>query len=350
MSKRLSRATDAPESGRLAGLVRSWVDFWLTAADPVGLRALRLLAGVLILTWLLAFAGQHQALFGLGGWFDAQAYREASRLPDGPPMPLGWSVLYLCGSNANLLNATYWISLGVVSLFTLGLWPRLTAVLTWVVVVSYSANPTLSHYGADDLLVVLAFYLMVGHLLQGQWSGRPSLVGRLLGGRRNGSTPSHGANLAVRLLQVHFAVVVFVSGLHKLQFADWWSGAAFWYPLNQPLELTAEKLRAQAAGATTLLFFLSLAQYVTLAWQIGFPLFAWRRGWRIVLLGGALLGWAGSVFLFRQPVFGPVLVVACLSYLSSAEWRRITEALTGAARKILARRPAPTPAVEAARV
>ena len=348
MSK-ASRSGEAPQTGRLGRLVHSWVDFWFAPVDAVGLRALRVLSGLLILAWLLTFAGHYQALFGLGGWFDATAYREASRLPDGPPMPLSWSVLYLCGSNATLLSAVYWLSLGGVALFTAGLWPRLTAVLTWVVVVSFSANPALNHYGADDLLVVLAFYLMVGHLLQGQWSSRPSLAGRLLGARRS-ATPSYAANLAVRLIQVHFAVVVVVSGLHKLQFADWWSGAAFWYPLNPPLELSAEKLRAQAAGATTLLFFLSLAQYATLAWQIGFPLFAWRQRWRPILVGGALLGWAGSVFLFGQPVFGPALVVGCLAYLSADEWQRLGNALGRVRRLALARRPVPARAAEPARV
>jgi hypothetical protein len=345
-----SRAADAAPAGRLARLVRPWVDFWFTPVDAVGLRGLRILSGLLILTWLLTFAGHYQALFGLGGWFDATAYREASRLPDGAPMPLSWSVLYLCGTNATLLTIAYWMSLGVVALFSAGIWPRLTAVLTWVVAVSFSANPALNHYGADDLLVVLAFYLMVGHLLQGQWSARLSLAGRLLGSRRPAPVPSHAANLAVRLLQVHFAVAVVISGLHKLQFADWWSGAAFWYPLNPPLDLTAEKLRAQSGSATSLLFFLSLAQYATLAWQIGFPLFAWRQRWRPVLLGGALLGWAGSVFLFAQPVFGPVLVVACLSYLSPAEWQRLGSALRKGARALLSRRPAAARPAEAVRV
>src|SRR5262249_20889458 len=82
----------APETG----LVGAWVNFWFAAVDPVGLHALRALAGLLFLFWLLPFAGDHQALFGLGGWFDATAYREASRLGDLPPHMFGWSVLYWC--------------------------------------------------------------------------------------------------------------------------------------------------------------------------------------------------------------------------------------------------------------
>jgi hypothetical protein len=240
------------------------------------------------------------------------------------------------------------VSLGVLALFTLGVWTRVTGVLTWVVVASFIINPAIS-YDADYLLIILAFYLMIGYLLLGQWSGKLSLLGRLLGsrdslllglGRRSnrpgdvrGNRPeSYAANLVLRLLQVHFAVVICVSGLHKLQFGDWWSGVAFWYPLHPPLEATAEKLLAESAHATSYLFMMSLAEYIALAWQIGFPLFAWRPRWRPVLLAGAVVGWAGSAFLFQQPLFGPVFFIACLTYVAPAEWLRMGAWLTRLAR------------------
>jgi hypothetical protein len=312
----------------------SWTNFWFAPVDPVGLNTLRVLAGLLFLAWLLPFAGHEDAFFGTQGWFDLQAYREAGHLApqDAAPVPLGWSALYLCGGNALLLKAAYWGSLGVLLLFTLGLWTRLTSVLTWVIVVSFAANPALS-YDADALLGILAFYLMVGCLLQGQWSGTGSLRERLLGpaeawvfARRpeGGLRPSHAANLAVRLLQVHFAIVIIVSGLHKLQFADWWAGVAFWYPLHRPFETTPDQVRALVPYRQAYLEVLSLAQYVVLAWQLAFPLFAWRQRWRPLLLGGGLLGWLGTSLLWRLPLFGPVLFLGCLSYLTPAEWLAVT--------------------------
>jgi hypothetical protein len=335
-------ASRPDRAGSSVGLLRSWVSFWFTPADPIALNGLRLLAGLLFLSWLLTLAGHREALFGLEGWFDHQAYREAASLPQGTPAPVGWSVLYLCGTSRALLNAAYWLAVAVLVLFTLGLWTRLTAVLTWVAVVSFAANPALS-YGADQLLGIVAFYLMVGHVLQGPWCRGQSLSTRLLGPAstrllsgalsEGPARCSYAANLAVRLLQVHFAIVVWASGLHKLQFGDWWAGLAFWYPLHPPLETTAALARAHAANATVYLFLLSLAQYALLAWQVGFPLFAWRRSGRALLLGGALVGWAGSVFLYRQPLYGPVLVIGCLSYLSPDEWRRLLDRCRGVFRR-----------------
>src|SRR5206468_11106936 len=78
---------------------RSWVHFWFTPVDPIGLHAVRLLAGLLFLAWLLPLAGHLDSLFGLQGWFDQQAYVDTARLPDGPPKPLGWSILYLSGTS-----------------------------------------------------------------------------------------------------------------------------------------------------------------------------------------------------------------------------------------------------------
>lgn len=319
--------------------MHSWICFWFLPVDPVGLHVVRLLAGVLFLAWLLPFAGHLDSLFGLQGWFDLQAYSEAARLPDGPPKPISWSVLYLAGSNPKLLAGIYWASIAVVALFTVGLWTRLTAVLTWIIVASFTANPILD-YDADALLSILAFYLMIGYLLLGQRASGPSLVARLLGTRATallgrptdaaapGPQPSVAANLALRLLQVHVAIVLLTSGLHKLQYGDWWAGVALWYPLYPPFEATLAQARAHASHHQLYLGLLSVTAYLTLAWQIGFPLFAWRPGWRPVLVGGALLGWAGTAFVYRLPLLGPAILIGCLSYVTAAEWRRLFAGLT----------------------
>ena len=88
-------AKQAPkvEDPAAEGLVRSWVRFWFTPVDPVGLHGLRILAGLLFLAWLLPLAGQRDSLFGLAGWFDQQAYADAARLEGGPPKPISWSLL-----------------------------------------------------------------------------------------------------------------------------------------------------------------------------------------------------------------------------------------------------------------
>lgn len=323
---------------RATGLVQAWVRFWFTPADPVGLHAVRLLTGLLFIAWLLPFAGHQDALFGLKGWFDLGAYKEASHLPDGPPQPFSWSVLYLCGSDPTLLAIAYWAAIGIFALFSLGIWTRLTAVLSWVMVVSFTANPA-SPYDGDALLAILAFYLMIGYLLLDQRTLKQSLWARLLGpgetfllGRARGRdslypATSLGANIALRLLQVHFAIVMVTSGLTKLQFGDWWTGAALWYPLYPPFRATLAQVQAQTPHAKLYMTALSLAAYAILAWQIVFPMFAWKPRWRPVLLGGVVLGWLGTAFIYELPLFGPAICIGCLSYLTATEWHAIIRLL-----------------------
>ena len=76
-----------------------------------------------------------------------------------------------------------------------------------------------------------------------------------------------------------------------------------------------------------LLTVLSLAAYAVLAWQIAFPVFAWKPRWRKLLLGGACVGCLGIAWLYELPVFGAVLFVGCLSYLTPCEWHRIGDRL-----------------------
>jgi hypothetical protein len=314
---------------------------------------LRVLSGLLFLFWLLPLCSERIGLFSLDGWFDRQAYLEASRMPGGSPVPLGWSVLYAASTNHAVFDAIWWSGMAVLVLFTLGIATRLTAVLTWVFIVSCLASPAVS-FDADFLLGILALYLMVAYLLLGQWSRPLTLLERLLGPRGTSlyaawrstveEPASYAANLAIRLIQVHFVLVILTTGFHKLQFGDWWSGVAYWYALHPALQMDEAKVQLERRSAQLTLFVLSLAAYLALAWQITFPLFAFRPRWRVVLLGGAAIGWLGAIFIFKQPILGPVLMLVCMSYLRPEEWRWLKDRLAGAARFVWASRRTAAPA------
>jgi hypothetical protein len=301
-----------------------WTSFWFSAVDPIALHRIRFLSGLLFLSWLLPLVGYQTGLFSLNGWLDDLGYREAAALPGGAASRIGWSLVYLFGNNTIAFNVFWWVAIGVLVLFTLGVATRVTSVLTWFIVASLLATP--ARFDADFLLAMLALYLMIGYVFQGAWSalgGEPEMFRAGFFWRKaNADTPSYAANLAIRLIQVHFAIVMVTSGLNKLQFGDWWSGMGLWYRLHPPYDLDADKLRALAENKWLSWFVHSLIQYPLLAWQIAFPVFAWRGGpWRVVLLGGGVLSWVGCAFIYGVPLFGPIYLIGCLSYLTPAEWR-----------------------------
>jgi hypothetical protein len=337
----------SPESA--GGLLQAWTRFWFGPTNPVGLHVVRLLLGVLLLAWLLPFAGDVSAFFGLGGWFDSQAYTEAARLQGGPPKGISWSLLYLFGANPGLLRTAYWLSLGILVLFSLGIATRWTALLTWLIVASFTANPLFDDE-ADPFLLMLALYLAAGYLLLGLRNKSLSWPERLLGRwdtflwgvalrRRDEQVPdSIAANVALRLVQVHLAIILVTSGLHKLQVGDWWAGIALWFPLYPPLETTVEQVRKLAPEAVSYLAWLNFLAYTTLAWQLLFPTFAWRTGLaRIVLLGGALAGAIGAAYFYQAPILGGALLVGCLAFLTGPEWISAGRALRRLFRAVASR-------------
>jgi len=314
------------------GFWAAWTRFWFRPSSLLPLHALRVGFGLVALLWLLPLAGHVEAIFGLTGWFDAQAITEATGVPDSLIDRYSWSPIYFFGADATTLHAAFWGGVGVIVLFTLGLFTRITAVLSWLVVVSFTSNPLIES-DADVFLRLLSFYLMVGYLLAGLLDPRRSLVSKLLAPfdhwllakhPAGQATPSSAATLAVRLIQVHFALAVVVMALHKLQFAEWWGGISFWYPLHRPSAIDVDALKQQAQSRMSYLSLLSLAAYAVLAWQLAFPFFAWKRGWpRLILLGGAVIGCLGAIAIYRQPLYGPVFFVLCLAYLTAQEWQRL---------------------------
>jgi hypothetical protein len=288
---------------------------------------------MVLLWWLAPLAVDIPGVFGLAGWFDVTALREAHRLPAGQlPKPISWSLFYLCGSNTTLLVTAFWISVVVLVLFTAGIATRITAPLTWILVGSVVASPGFDDE-VDPLLQMLTFYLAIGYLLLGlrewklTWAERflgphdALLVGRLFRRPEGAQAGSIGANLALRLLQVHIAIMLVSTGVAKLQIPEWWSGVIHWHNLYPALDTTTARAREHVRDATSFLALLNIAAYATLAWQICFPFFAWRGGWwRMLLLGGAIVGWMALLMLYKMPFIGPVFALCCLAFVSAREW------------------------------
>jgi hypothetical protein len=208
------------------------------------------------------------------------------------------------------------------------------SVLTWVLIVSFVsflAGP--AGRSEDDLFQMLAFYLMIGYLLLGQFSWDMTLAERFLGITEipfltktpEGKRRSYAANLAVRLFQVNFAIVMLATCFHKMGIGDWWSGVAFWYPLHPPFETKPADIHNAARHMGSLLFFYSLTQYMFVAWQLTFPLWAWKQTgfFRALLVGGGILGFVGAVWMYQMPATGAFYLVGCLAFVTAEEWQRI---------------------------
>jgi hypothetical protein len=276
----------------------------------------------------------YQDLLGANGWFDTIAYEVADRLPrldDEAEIPLTWGRRLIL-QGPTLLGLQYTLALIAALFMALGVATRWTAPLTWLAVVIFSSNP-LTYYGGDALLLVLTLYLAGAYSLLG-FDGSRGWRERIFGDatapvwrwRRRmadaSTRPSTIANIALRLIQVHFAIIVFAAALHKFQEPEWWAGDALWYSIYTPFETDVKSLLSQAGSRNGELVLLSLAAYATLGWQLAYPILP-ASGWgRVALLVGSLIGWIWCSFMARQPLFGPSLFIAALAALEPGFWPR----------------------------
>lgn len=348
-ARRLDPALGSP--ARL-GMVEAWSRFWFTPQDPIGLHGLRLLAGLFFFAWLFSFLGHEAACFGPQGWLDDVGFKRLQALSEEERGPIAsWSPLFLVRTSMQF-EILYVLSLVVVGLFTLGVWTRLSAIGTWLVVIGFTSNPLYVYFGGDSLLIVLATYLMVGYVLFGPARVSPRSVllgdpGHWLSPLRGGvSSPAPGsitANVMLRLLQIHTAIIIATNGLHKLQIDVWWSGLALWFPLHRPFETTLQEvLDGQQWGNATLIM-LALGAYLVLAWEVAFPFLVWQARWRGVMIAGAVVAWLGNRFLYQIPLFGPAVFLGCLAFVSPREWRRVVAWASSLARRWAMDRAKPQP-------
>ena len=213
-----------------------WNRFVFTPADPTPLGLVRVLVGALLFWSLLVYGMDLHGYLGRLGWANLEVVQQfrAERAPS------SWSFWFYVPDA--LLRPVWVACLVVLALFTVGLFSRVTAVLSWLIAVSTAIRSPISVYGFDDIVLTWALYLAVSGA-----SGQAVALDRFLARyRRNRAevaqrrkdgrwvapsgvpTPTVSANIALRLIQCHLTLIYLISGLSKFQGQGWWNGTAIW--------------------------------------------------------------------------------------------------------------------------
>jgi len=261
-------ATLTPATG-IRGLWRAWDQFWFRPGDPTTLGFIRLVGGLMILYVHLVYSYDLQTLFGADAWLNVEFAKDiVKEAPISTPPPTWekttdqdlsklsadqrkrvdtWDTLpaYEVGKGRTFFSLWYYltdpvqmrIAHGIILLcmffMAIGFCTRVTTVLSWIGMIFYINRSSVSVFGVDTMMNILAIYLMIGP--SGAAYSVDRLIERWLAARRGKPigpadlpAPSVSANLAIRLLQVHVCIVYTMSGLSKLQGSSWWNGMAAW--------------------------------------------------------------------------------------------------------------------------
>ena len=306
--------------------LRAWTGFFFTPSDPTTLGLIRVLVGVLLF-WDVAVLGLdlHDYL-GSEGWIGPEAVRQYLALRS----PWAWS--FWPWVPDRWLPAAWAGCLVVMALFTVGLWSRVTAVLAWTIVVAIARRAPVALFGFDQMISTWALYLAAFGA-----SGQALSVDRVLARRRasTGAGPGRGdnervagntvrltatvsANLSLRLIQLHLALVYGSAGLSKLRGTEWWDGTAM-----EMIILTPEFRRFDLVWLLAYPTLLGLATHAGLLLEIAYPILIWSRKLRPLLLLAVVLMHLGIDLLLGLTEFGLTMIVANLAFIPGAWLREI---------------------------
>ncbi len=290
--------------------IASWDQFWFQPTDPATLGLIRLCTGMIVFYSMLVWSGELLTFFGEQGVLRPE-YR--SMLLGQP----AWSHFDWLHS-PNAVWIAHGLTLLIVGLFTFGCCTRVTAVLTALLVISYSNRATGALFGLDQIMAFLCLYLAIGN------SGGAFSIDQWRR-RRAARDSDHevaivkdvSSNIAIRLIQLHLCVVYLFAGLGKLQGDTWWNGQAIWYSIAsyeyQTLDLT---------WMADWMWLVSLITLGTIIWEVGYAALVWPKLTRPLMLGMAVFTHLGIGVAMGMMTFGLVMLVANIAFIDAATIRR----------------------------
>jgi hypothetical protein len=291
-----------------------WNRFWFTPADPLLVAVLRIIVGLIAIAHFLDLGGGLQMWYARDGLLPPSAVEQLLELTSGDAEYHPSYLKYFAGTELVVSHA---VAIALAVCFTIGLFTRITGLLTLVALLAYVHRvPQI----AGHIEPVLSFVLL--YLCLAPSGACLSVDGRLFGSANKGllamvtgrCEPSITANVGLRLIQVHLAMFYAMMGLTKLYGDAWWDGEAIWLLMAQtqsrPVDLTGLR-RAGQFGEYLLNFWAHSVVYFELA----FAVLIWTRVGRPVLLALSVVVWLSLMMVTGQLLFGLLMLAAGVAFV-----------------------------------
>ena len=318
--QRVLRAVTNYVTGFATRVADGWNTFWYTPVDPGLLGLIRILTGLMLLYTHAVWGMALNDFFGADAWISRELVDVVLTNQDRYSNHFAYSLWWVIPPR--LIWPAYALMMLVLALFTVGLWTRITSILSLLVVISFVNRVPEALFGLDKINVILTFYLAIGP------SGSALSLDRWLARRRRSGEPATakprvGANFALRLIQVHMCIVYLFAGISKLQGAPWWNGQAMW--------LAFGNLEYQSADMTWLAWHPWLVNFLThftAFWEISFCVLIWLPLLRPLVLAASVVMHLGIGACLGLWTFSLIMLVGCASFLPTEGVGRLVTALS----------------------
>jgi len=285
-----------------------WNRFWFSPSDPATLGLIRILAGSMLLYTHAVWSVDLVGFFGVAGRVSPEfaAMRNNSSY--------AWSHLYGIQATTGLW-AVQLLALACFFCLAVGLFTRITSVLSFLLTVGYAHRAVGALFGLDQINGMLALYLAIGP------SGDAYSIDRIRS--RKSKTAGQGgasisANIAVRLIQCHMCLIYLFAGLGKLLGETWWAGTALWGAFAN---LEYQTLDMTWVSDYPLL--INLITHTILFWEVSYIVLIWPRLTRPLMLAMAIPLHLGIAVSMGMMTFGSIMLVGNLSFVPASQVRRL---------------------------
>ncbi len=195
-----------------------------------------------------------------------------------------------------MLHAGYLLALGFL---VLGILTRASAVVAFILHVSFIHANIGAVYGVDLIFTFFLFFFCLAsdRVRDGQEGPRAWI-----------------SSMAFRFGQIQLCVIYAFSGWEKLKGAAWWNGEALWAVIANP-----QMARFDFSWLAHFPLVLVFVAYLTLIWEIYFPVLIWLPRWRWPTLIVGVLFHLSIVGMMKLAFFGLMMISVYLLFLTPRE-------------------------------
>lgn len=286
-------------------------NFLFPAASDHWLTLLRIGLGLVIVLYAVMLRADWTELFGerSQGLIDRRIFETLLSMQS-PVIPrLGWVVWIgkQLGLSERFSLSFTWIALLSAGFFLImGLFARPAAILAWFLQLAASKSEGLLSYGADNLITIGLFYLMIAPL-----PDRCS-VDRVIGWWREPDPSLLGFHR--RLLQLHLCLIYFFGGLTKGLGKGWWDGSNIWRALTiPPFDVLPMEV---VASWRPVLPLLGISVCVL---EMSYAFLIWPRRSRQAVLWAVCAMHGAIGFMMGMFLFAVIMIVLNLAAFSTTE-------------------------------
>ena len=291
-------------------LRRDWNDFWFTPTLPGPMGLFRMVYGAVVVFYLVLIFPDINLWFsnrGVLSQADSDAYNGYHIA--GPILNL------LHGVDTPLLLFGFFLVFLLAAIcLTVGWWTRLAAFIVFLALNSVQNRNHPITSGADGVMMVLCFYLL---LMPSDAACSLDRLRRFMRGQEDEAAPLV-LPWAQRLAQLQISVLYLISVLNKWPGETWRNGTAVYWATSIP---DLRRFPVPLLNGDHL-WLINIFTYGTLAVELALASLVWVPRLRLYVLAAGVLMHIGIEYSMNIPLFSFLMIAGYVPFLTQADLER----------------------------